>query len=63
MLVRSGTTGVVRTVDGDVVIFRVMFEGRLCSPTWAHRGPAVAYLSALREGTRKPEFSVPEVAL
>ena len=35
--------------------FRVFWNGRLCSPEWKERGPALAYLAGLRRG-RKPEF-------
>lgn len=35
----------------------VMWQGRLCSPGWSDRGGALAYLSMLRNGMRKPEYS------
>lgn len=52
--------------DGEVFVLRdthsptgevwqVKWDGRICSPTWMERGPAVAYLESLRKG-RKPEY-------
>jgi hypothetical protein len=37
--------------------YRVLFEGRVCSPDFNSKGAAAAYLEALVNGTRKPEYS------
>lgn len=53
----------VPELDNNCVIcfrpdeFCVYYGGRLCSPRWRARGPATAYLNALRTGARKPEYS------
>lgn len=37
--------------------YRVQWGGRLCSPCWASRGPALVYLSLLLKGKRQPEYT------
>lgn len=37
--------------------WQVRFDGRVCSPTWRQKGPALAYLGALIRGERQPEYS------
>lgn len=50
-------SGVVSFRDRDGTIqYRAQWRGRMCSPTWAARGPAHAYLAMLANGSRKPEF-------
>lgn len=44
---------------GGEPVWKVRWGGRVCSPEWQERGPAEAYLSALRNGTRKPEYHTP----
>jgi hypothetical protein len=36
--------------------YRVLWKGMLCTPSWNSFGAADAYLTALRNGTRQPEF-------
>ncbi len=54
MIVMLGEVVCVRELG--VTAWRVIWRGRLCSPVWLARGPADAYLDALRRGTRSPEF-------
>lgn len=46
--------------DGVFVLrgdeWKVSFQGRVCSPAFNAKGPAQAYLDALRAGTRQPEY-------
>ena len=42
---------------GGVPCWKVRWGTQVCSPEWEERGPALAYLSMLRKGTRKPEVS------
>lgn len=37
--------------------YRVQWAGKLCSPSWALRGPALAYLDMLARGQRAPEYA------
>jgi hypothetical protein len=37
--------------------YRVVFNGRLCSPNFNSKGAAAAYLEMLVAGRRKPEYS------
>jgi hypothetical protein len=36
--------------------YRVLFNNRVCSPDFNSKGAAGAYLKALVNGTRKPEY-------
>lgn len=52
----------LRALGHEVVIFqqdeyRVYFNHRLCRPMWRQVGPAEAYLLALVQGTRQPEYA------
>jgi hypothetical protein len=38
--------------------YRVIFEGRLCSPAFNSQGAAQIYLDMLRAGAREPERGV-----
>jgi hypothetical protein len=38
-------------------MYRVFFNGRLCSPEWHQHGPAEAYLFSLNRGERDPEYN------
>ncbi len=38
--------------------FRVIFDNRLCSPTFNSRGAAAAYLAVLEDGRREPEYDI-----
>ena len=46
-------------IQNEVVQFRdgfaVVWGGRVCSPRWPEKGLALAYLSLLETGYRKPE--------
>lgn len=37
--------------------WRVIFDGKLTTPRFQHEGAARAYLAALINGERKPEFA------
>lgn len=50
------TDGAFTIRDSGEHVWVVIFNGRVCSPTWRERGPALAYLDALRAGTRQPEY-------
>lgn len=43
-----------------VPVYRVAYNGKICSPSWLDKGPAEAYRDALQRGERQPEFSRPE---
>ena len=45
----------VLRVDGEPC-WKVRWGGRVCSPEWEERGPALAYLAGLGRG-RKPEYA------
>lgn len=36
--------------------FRVLFNDKLCSPTFNSKGAAIVYLQQLQKGIRKPEY-------
>lgn len=42
--------------DGGESVWLVSFDGRVCSPSWREKGPAQAYLEALKAGARAPEY-------
>lgn len=52
-----GSDGVVALRAGGEPAYRVVYHGRVCSPTWTERGPAAAYYSMLLRGQRKPEYA------
>ena len=41
----------------DQEVWRVMYNGRICSPTFNSEGAAMTYLDLLRKGYRKPEYN------
>jgi hypothetical protein len=46
--------------EKDAQAWRVIYAGRLTTPTFNSRGAAIAYLSALQKGTRRPENGIPK---
>jgi hypothetical protein len=41
----------------DMNIYRVIFNDRICSPSWHQVGPALAYLDLLTRELRAPEYA------
>lgn len=48
----------VEVVGNDRAGFGVLVDDVLTTPRWHQSGPAEAYASAIRAGTRKPEFAI-----
>lgn len=43
--------------EKEVEAYRVVCDGRLCSPSFESKGAAKAYKDMIDNGSRKPEFA------
>lgn len=46
----------------DDLVHRVIWQGKVCAPSWRTRWLAQVYFDSLADGTRCPEYSREEIA-